>query len=228
MRYLLIVCLLLLLPCPSARALDGAPAADTAVLVNNAVITTADFQTELERVVRQRKKIEKEFNPNALALLKKESLETLIGRELLYQESKRKGIHIAPSAVELEITRLRNQYSKEADYKSTLASLGMTEDRIRTQVERGMAIQAFIDTTFKTRVTVTESDARYYYNTHQAAYAKPQVQPAGPQAESIYPFEEVREKITRQLQRERTVDEVTRYLKHLRDTARVEIHMTEE
>jgi parvulin-like peptidyl-prolyl isomerase len=42
---------------------------------------------------------------------------------------------------------------------------------------------------------------------------------------SVLPFEEVRERAVKQLQRERMLAEVNPYLKRLRDAARVEIHL---
>lgn len=226
MRYLLIICLLTILYCPAAGAVDTAPAG-TAALVNGAVITAADFRAELDRELRLRKKSEKEMDSIAAAMLKKVALDTLIDRELLYQESRHKGVNILPSAVEAEIGKLKRQYSSEEDYKSSLAKLGLTEDIIKAQIERGMAIRGYMESEFSSKTAVTDGEAKNYYNSHQDSFLQTGQSIEG-RSKTILPFEAVRDRIIKELQRERMVNEVTLCLKRLRAAAKVEIHLIEE
>lgn len=227
MRYLPIFFLVALLHSPAARAVDMAPAAGTAALVNGSVITTADYRAELDRVLRQRNITEKDMDPTALLIMKKEAMDTLIGRELMYQESCRKGGKIPPAAIEAEIVKLRKQYSSEEDYTLSLAKLGLSEDILKLQIEKGMAIQKQIESEFSSKTPVSTSEARNYYDSHQKEFLQSSKVTEG-RLKVLLPFENVREKIIKQLRRERTLDDVTRYQKRLRDAARVEIHLTEE
>jgi len=224
MRYLLFVLMLMLLIQQAARAAETAPPANTAALVNGAVITTADFRAELNRVLRLRKKSETGMEPAMLAMVKKEALDTLIGRELLYQESRRNGIAIPPATVENEIGRLRRQYANAADYQAALAKLGLNEDMIKSQIERGMAIRSFMESRFGSKTVVTEEEARSYYYSHQDSFRQAGQAGEG-RPKAVLPFEAVRDRINKQLQRERAQDELTPYLKQLRDAARVEIYL---
>ena len=304
-------------------AVDTPPAEDTAALVNGVVITTADLSGELARILRLRKKTEQELDPTKLALTKKEALETLIGRELLYQESQREGIRVQDTDVHAEISKLRRQFPREEDFKASLEKLDLSREAVQSQIKREMAIQALIDSRFSAKTTVKESEALDYYKNHLDAYIQPvQVRlshiliklgtlvnrsgntSAQTKVEDIYrrilqgedfallaresddnksstiggdlgyftpgqlgkpmeaaafslavgqvstiiedrfgyhilkvterrpeavlPFEDVRERISTQLRRERTLGEVTPYLKSLRKAATVVIHLTGE
>ncbi len=227
MRYLLVLFLVALFHLPAARADVKAPAAGTAALVNGAVISVADYRAELDRVLRQRKKSEKNLDQTALLMLKKEALDTLIGRELMYQESRKKGVKIPSSAVEAEIAKLRQTYANEEEYRSSLAKLGLSEDIIKSQIEKGMTIQRHIEAEFSSKKSVNDSEARSYYDSHQNEFLQSSKATEG-RLKVLLPFETVRDRIVKQLQRERTVSEMTPYLKRLRDAARVEIHLAGE
>jgi len=299
------------------------PRTATAALVNGAVISTADYRGELARVLRMRKKTEANLEPATLAMTKKEALETLIGRELLYQQSLKDGISIPDEEVQAEISKLRGQFPSEADFNASLVKLGLSRETVMSHIKRGMAIQALTDSKFGARTAIEESEARGYYDSHHREYLRPvrvrlshilvrfdtvagnpekarararvealsrrisegedfallagesddsanvanggdlgyftpgqlgknmeaaafslgvgqvsaivedrfgyhilKVTERSP--EEVLPFEEVREKISKQLRRERLQAEVSSYLKRLREAARVEIHLAAE
>jgi peptidyl-prolyl cis-trans isomerase C len=304
-------------------AADASFEANTAALVNGAVITKESFRGELARILRLRKKTEQELDSPTLALTKKEALETLIGRELLYQESLREGFTVRGIDVDAEVEKLRKEFSSEEDFNTSLGKLDLSKEAIRSQIRRGMAIQALIDSKFSAKTAVTESQARNYYDNHQDLYIQPaqvrlshilvkfgalvsnsgtttardmiedirrrlsqgedfallaresddsrsntiggdlgyfmsgqleknmetaafslevgqissivednfgyhilKVTERRPQ--SVFPFDTVKERISKQLQRERIFNEVAPYLKRLRKAAAVEIHLTDE
>jgi parvulin-like peptidyl-prolyl isomerase len=316
------ITIVFLISCSVAFASDSVPA-NTAAQVNGAVITTAEYRGELARVLRLRNKFEQDLEPAILAQTKKEALDTLIGRELLYQESLREGIKIEDTAVDAEIAKLRGQFSGEEEFNASLGKLNLTRAAVVAQIKRGMAIQALIDARYSAKMIVTEGEARNYYIKNQDAYSQPvQVRLShilvkagvvvnssgktsartkiedvhrrisqgedfallakesddsksskiggdlgyftpgqlGKQMEAaafslevgqvstivedrfgyhilkvterrpkgVLPFEDVREKISKQLQRDRMLAEVTPYLKRLRTSATVEIHLTGE
>lgn len=315
--------ILAILVCWSVAFAGDAVPTDTAALVNGALITTAEYRGELARILRLQKKTEHDLDPIRLAQTKKEALDTLIGRELLYQESLREGILIKDTDVDAEIATLRSQFPGEAEFNVSLGKLALSREALMMQIRRGMAIQALIDSRYRAKLVVTDVEARNYYDLHQDAYSLPvQVRlshilvkpgmvvtgsgktPARTKIEDIQrrilqgedfallsvesddasssakggdlgyftpgqlgkklestafllavgqvsaivedrfgyhilkvterrpktvlPFEEVRERVSKQLQRERVLAEVTPYLKRLRETARVEIHLDGE
>ncbi len=185
-----------------------------AALVNGAIITAADFHDELRRVERLRVANKKSTDPAESARDKKQALENLIARELLYQEAGKRGIKVPKKVVAEEVGKLKKQFSKEADFKTTLGKMGLSESLIRAQVERGMAVQQFIDDEFAKKVRVSEDEIGSYYESHRDNLKEP--------------LASTGEKIRQTLQREEAAKKFTLYLKGLREKAVVELLLEEE
>jgi peptidyl-prolyl cis-trans isomerase C len=184
-----------------------------AALVNGAVITSADFHDELRRVERLRGANKKSPDPAESARNKKQALEKLITRELLYQEAGKRGIKVPEKVVNEEMDKLKKRFPKEAEFNTTLGKMGLSEPAVRAQIERGMAVQLFIDDEFTKKVRVSEDEIGFYYERHRDDLKEP--------------LASAREKIRQVLQREEASKKLTPYLKRLREKAVVEILLEE-
>jgi peptidyl-prolyl cis-trans isomerase C len=184
-----------------------------AALVNGAVITSEDFYNELRRVERLHGVNKKSPDPAESARNKKQALENLIVRELLYQEAGKRGIKVPERVVSEEVVKLRKQFPKESEFNTTLGKMGLSEPAIRAQIERGMAVQQFIDDEFAKKVLVSDDEIDSYYESHREDLK-----------ESLA---SAREKIRQILQREEASKKSTPYLKQLREKAAVEILLEE-
>jgi hypothetical protein len=185
-----------------------------AALVNGAVITDTEFDYELRRLERQLGASKKSPDPAESARNKKQALENLIARELLYQEAGRRGIKVPAKAVNEEVDKLKKQFSKNAEFNATLGKMGLSEPAIRAQVERGMAVQQFIDEEFAKKVRVSDDEIGSYYESHRD--------------DPKETLASAREKIRQVLQRKEAARKLTPYLKRLREKAKVEILLEED
>jgi hypothetical protein len=185
-----------------------------AALVNGAVITSDDFQNELRRVERLRGAAKKSPDQSESARGKKLALENLIARELLYQEAGKRGIRVPEKVVNEEVGKLKKQFAKEADFNATLKRMGLSEPAFRGQIERGMAVQRFIDDEFGKKVRVSENEIDSYYESHRDDLKEP--------------LASAREKIRQILRKEEAAKKLTPYLKRLRETAKVEILLNQD
>jgi hypothetical protein len=185
-----------------------------AAMVNGAVITGAAFFDELRRVERLRGVNKKSGDPAEYARNRKQAMENLISRELLFQEAVKRGVKAPEKAVAEEMGRLRKQFSTEDEFRSELGKMGLSEAAVRSQVERGMAVQQFIDAEFGKKVIVSEDDIASYYESHRDDLKEP--------------LAESGEKIRRIIRREEAARRLTPYLKRLRESARVELLLEEE
>jgi len=185
-----------------------------AAMVNGAVITGADFFDELRRVERLQGAGKKGADPAEYARNRKQAMENLISRELLFQEAGKRGVKAPEKAVAEEIGRLKKQFSTEDEFKTTLGKMGLSEAAVSAQVERGMVVQRFIDEEFGKKVIVSEDDIASYYESHRADMKEP--------------LAEAGEKIRRFIRREEAARRLTPYLKRLRETAKVELLLEEE
>jgi peptidyl-prolyl cis-trans isomerase C len=158
---------------PSWSAEDGS-LPDKAAVVNGAVIAQEDFENEMSRVQRIFLSRGTPLNDSQLPAIKMEVLENLIDRELLYQESQKKGIEIDPSAVDKQFSSLRDRFPSEAEFKNALSQMNLSETGVRSQIRRGMAIQQLIDEQFGAKVSVTEGETKTYYDSNPNRFKKPE------------------------------------------------------
>ena len=143
-----------------------------AATVNGTVITVQEFQQEQGRLIRQ-KGLKSTFSDEAaLAGLKREALENLIVRELLYQDSLAQKIVVEPATVDREITQVKGQFPSPAAFSENLRRLNMTEGSIREQVARGLVIKILIDRSVDRSVTVSEEEVTRYFDQHRDSFTR--------------------------------------------------------
>lgn len=147
---------------------------DRVAVVDGSVITREDFDREMNRVKQGLLNMGKPLIDSQLSELKKEVLEQLISRELLYQESQRKGIRIGEAAVNEELKALKKGFPSEAEFKSALKEAKLSELEVKSQIERGLAIDEFITGHFVEKVTISDNEVRAYYESHPESFKQPE------------------------------------------------------
>ena len=172
--YQIFTILILVLFSLPAMAADKTPSGGKVAVINGVVITQAHFDKELkvhlERVSRQGKQISEE----QITALKKDVLEGLIEREVLYQESQKAGIKIDDQKVNDQMAGIRKRFPNEEEFKKALASMGLTEEEVRTQIQRGLAIRGLIDQKVANKIVVTDEETKAYYDGNPQLFKQPE------------------------------------------------------
>lgn len=143
-------------------------------VVNGSVVTQNDFDKEMVRVQRLLAGSGRSFDDSKLAALKKDVLESLISRELLYQESQNKGIKVEEEAVNEQWETMKKRFPSEAEFKDRLSSMGLSEADVKSEFGRLLSIQQLIDKYIANSVTVSEEESRVYYESHPDLFKKPE------------------------------------------------------
>ncbi|MBF0475042.1 MAG: peptidylprolyl isomerase [Deltaproteobacteria bacterium] len=159
---------------PAASVGEKKVADAKAAVVNGTVISRDDYEKELGRAQQQFFKMGKPPAEKELNELRKEVMDNLINRELLYQECQKKGIKADEAAVEGQIKSIKERFPNEAEYKNTLLKMGMTEEGFKTQMKREMCIKQYIDKEFLEKAKVDEKEMRAYYDAHPDYFKKPE------------------------------------------------------
>jgi parvulin-like peptidyl-prolyl isomerase len=152
---------------------DDSASVSRAATVNGVVISTQEFTREFERIQRQKGAGATNADEAALALLKREALENLIIRELLYQQSVKQNIAVDAAVVEREMQQAKAKFASPGQFAENLQRIGMTETTVREQVARGLAIRALIDRSVSAELTASEAEINSYYQDHKDAFTKP-------------------------------------------------------
>jgi peptidyl-prolyl cis-trans isomerase C len=157
-----------------ALAAEKQPSEGKVAVVNGSVITQKDFDREMSLALQRLGSTGKSVSDAQLQAIKKEVLEGLINRELLYQESQSNGIKVEEAAIDEELKTLKGRFSSEDEFKSALISLSLSEARLRSQLKREIAIQQFITNQFAEKITVSGTEAKDYYESHPQSFKQPE------------------------------------------------------
>ena len=97
----------------------------------------------------------------------------MIRREILYQESRKAGIKPDQEAVDKELKTLRQQFANETEFKNELSRRHISEEILRTRLERNSSVQQYIERRFMPKITITDSDMVAYYEGHLELFKQP-------------------------------------------------------
>lgn len=143
-------------------------------VVNGAVITQGDFDREMERVNQQQASIGRPFNESQLIDVKKAILETLINRELLYQESQNHSVKVEDKAVVEQFEIMKKRFPSEDEFKAALLKMKISETTLKSQMRKNMAIQQFIDKEFVQKINVPEKEVKAFYVSQPDSFKEPE------------------------------------------------------
>ena len=167
----IMVLLLFFLP---VLAEDKQPSGEKVAVVNGVVITRDQYDKELQvqlgRVSRQGKQI----SDDQMAELKKEILEGLIEREVLYQESRKAGIKVDDQKVNDQLAAIKKRFPNDEEFKKALNKMNLTEDEIQIQIQRGLAIRELIDQKVADKIVIKDEETRAYYDGNPQSFRQPE------------------------------------------------------
>lgn len=165
------ICLLISLP---VLAEEKKPADAKVAEVNGVVISREQFDKEfeihLERISRQGR----QMTDDQLATLKKDVLEGLIERELLFQESQKAGIKIQDQKVDEQLAAIKKRFPSEAEFNSALSKMNLTEAEVKAQIARGLAIRDLIDQQITSKMEITDEESKAFYDANMQLFKQPE------------------------------------------------------
>jgi peptidyl-prolyl cis-trans isomerase C len=149
-------------------------AEDKAALVNDTVITQAELDSQMNMVVDRLRASGRLPDVSQLDQLRSQVLENLIARELLYQESQKKGIKISQEAVNEQLINLKAQFPNEAEFNNALTRMNLTEASIKEKLERDLILKKLIDDEVAPGVKLSDIEIRAFYDNNPEAFKQPE------------------------------------------------------
>lgn len=167
------VLLLLCMTCPLPAAQEGTTSNVVAV-VNGTVIPRSDFDMEMSQVERKLMQNGQALDSERLAEIKEKVLDSLINRELLFQESHAKGIVVDAQEVSAKVQSLRDRFPSPEEFEAALARMNITLEDLRSQLGKDMTIQKLVDDHISATISVTEKEAEDFYKANPEAFKQPE------------------------------------------------------
>jgi peptidyl-prolyl cis-trans isomerase C len=107
--------------------------------------------------------------------LKKEVLESLISTELLYQDSQKSGIKVEEKEINeaYAAQKQKAQFKTDAEFQAALKQSKTSETAYRAQLKQGLALDRFIKNKFTDKITVSDLEAKKYYDDNPTYFQQP-------------------------------------------------------
>jgi peptidyl-prolyl cis-trans isomerase C len=145
-----------------------------AALVNGVAISmeqyTKELNIQLDRVSRQGQKV----SDDQMATMKNDILNSLIEREVLYQQSQKVGIQVTDQTVEDQLAGIKKRFPNETEYKNALSKMNLSEDEVKAQIKRGLSIRQLIDQQITSKVVITDEESKAYYDKNPQMFKQPE------------------------------------------------------
>jgi len=150
------------------------PPTDKAAVVNGTVITQAELDSQMKIVIDRLRASGRLPDVSQLDQIRSQVLENLIARELLYQESQKKGIKISEEEVNKQLINVKAQFPNEAEFNNALTRMNLTEANIKEKLQRDLALKKLIEDEVAPKVTVSDSDIRAFYENNPETFKQPE------------------------------------------------------
>jgi peptidyl-prolyl cis-trans isomerase C len=96
----------------------------------------------------------------------------MIDEELLFQESRKKGITVEPETIATDLKKIKQKFANDADFKKALGESGLTEAELQSSLERGYVINKLIDNQIMAPIVIPDQEIRTFYDTHPKSFKK--------------------------------------------------------
>jgi peptidyl-prolyl cis-trans isomerase C len=166
--------LTLMLASALAWAAEKKAPVDKAAVVNGVTISKDTYDRELDFFVKRNNQRGQQIPETQMAMMKNQILDSLIDAELLFQESKKKGIKVKPEEVSDQLQKIKQRYPNEDEFKKRLSEAGFKESDVRKQIERGMAIQQLIDKEVADKVKISDEETKSFYDKNPQFFQQPE------------------------------------------------------
>jgi peptidyl-prolyl cis-trans isomerase C len=177
-RVSLFVLLLFFIPLttfpPLVLAEDTKPPTDKAAVVNGTVITQDELDSQMNMVVDRLQASGRFPDVSQLEEIRGQVLENLIARELLYQESQKKGIKISEEEVNEQLVSLKGQFPNEEEFNKALKRMNLTEASIKEKLARDLSLKKLIDHEVAPKVKLSDMDIRAFYENNPETFKQPE------------------------------------------------------
>lgn len=141
--------------------------------VNGVPITRKDFTWAYSSEEQRLTSMGKILSEDEIRALKKVTLDQLINREILYQESQKKKIRVSELKVEEEYGRIRATMMSDIDLDTIEKELDLREKDIKNEFRRVFAIEMLFDQELHIDDTVTDKEARTFYEKNPDKFIVP-------------------------------------------------------
>jgi parvulin-like peptidyl-prolyl isomerase len=157
-----------MIPCLAGTLPAQAEKRDATVLatVNDVAITQHDLTVEAAQLQAEMHFRNRPISNGRLSRLRKQLIENLIDRELLFQIAQQRNIQIQKRWIDLALKELKEQLGKRTDYERFLAKSGLTEKQLKNRIKKGLIVRRLLRREVIRQIKVSEAEMQAFYRQH--------------------------------------------------------------
>lgn len=141
--------------------------------VNGVDISRKDYDRELKLYTDRMARSGQPMDEQQIKIVGDQILDRMIETELLYQESRKQGVRIEPKEIDAQFSEIKQRFSSEQEFTAAIGRMDITEAGIRSQIERGLAINELVETRITDKIEISEKESRTFYDSHPELFKQP-------------------------------------------------------
>lgn len=147
---------------------------DSAAVVNGNSIAWGELERAFQIYKQRMQSQGRQVAPANEPALKMQVLNDMIGVELIYQESLKKGIEVAAEEVDKVVADIKKRYADPAEFQKVLDRMQITEDQMRAQIAHQSAVRAFVDQEIASKINISDDDSKAFYEANPQFFQQPE------------------------------------------------------
>jgi len=142
--------------------------------VNKSGITSNQLQSAFLNAISQYDDaVLSSLDQSAIVSFKKNILNQLIDYELLYQHAQIENVKISNDDINLEISKIQDNFSSPEEFNEALKANNITLVRLKEDIERQLMINSILEET-RNQVSISDEELLEYYNENKESFLEPE------------------------------------------------------
>lgn len=162
---------ILMTACAIPAESSGSSSVRAVALVVGSAVTSEDLEREMARL-RHRETMSRDRNTEVE--LRRQAMDGLIDRELLWQESRRQGIVAGENEIAAEMEEFRKTVESSLELDRALQEMKLSSEALRREVERRLSVTAMLERRIASKGEPPEGGIRGYYDRNPALFCVPE------------------------------------------------------
>ena len=154
-------------------ACSGDPGNEFVAEVNGYRITEAEFSRYIETQVPD---LSQPASPDQAGMLRLTVLREVIDRHIMLHRAERLGLRAVDAEVEVRLDDYRAPYPTDEQFEKHLDERGLTREELRIEFQRTLTIEKLLAREIASKMSVSETEMREYYEDNKAGFHLPEQQ----------------------------------------------------
>ena len=144
------------------------------VTINGVKLSVAELSQEMQKLVPMEASFHGGMSSEKLKSIQEKALDTLVEKEMQYQDGLARGMTPDKESVEAEYKRVVERFKGRKEFDKALKSAGFTENTLRRFISRDMLAEKVRKVEVDDKVKITDAVVLEYYEKNKSRYMKPE------------------------------------------------------